>query len=76
MDYINKKFNKLTILKDVGKDKNYNKIVEVQCDCNKKTIFKVILMNVLYNKTKSCGCIKKGRNKKYNTNILIIFMMQ
>ena len=69
-EYIGKKFNKLTILKYAGKDKQGAKRVEVQCDYEKKTIFTLYLYNVKNGITKSCGCLHKIVNfemfKKYN----------
>lgn len=70
-NYINKKFNRLTILKDSGRDKYSHKLVEVQCDCEKQTIFTTRLRSVLDNATTSCGCynkeIVKENCKKHNS---------
>lgn len=70
-EYIDKKFNRLTILNFITIDNNGNKIVEVQCDCEKQTIFNTALSKVKNGYIKSCGCLRKDRvfkaNKKYNT---------
>ena len=70
MDYINKKFNRITILKDAGRDKHSHKLVEVQCDCENKTVFITRLNSVLNEHTTSCGCYRKEvvikLNKKHN----------
>lgn len=63
---VGKKYNKLTVLEIVGKNKWGNKMVKVQCDCDKKTIFNVILGDIKSGNTTSCGCNRKGNNKKYN----------
>ena len=71
MDYINKKFNRVTILKDAGRDKHSHKLVEVQCGCENKTVFITRLNSVLNGHTTSCGCYHKEvvikLNKKHNT---------
>ena len=56
-DLIGQKFNRLTVLEKVGKNK-YNKALWlVRCDCGKE---KVIVGNALRNgDTKSCGCLRK-----------------
>lgn len=65
--YIGQKYNKLTILRIVSKDKYYINTVEVQCDCEKGTIFTVRLPSLKNNICTSCGCDRKSINKKYNT---------
>lgn len=69
-NYIGLTYGKLTILRDVGRDKYYNKLVEVQCDCEDKTIFIICLYRIRNGYTKSCGCLTKQNTynalKKYN----------
>jgi len=70
-DYIGLIYGKLTILKEVEKDKHGNKRVEVQCDCEDKTVFETCLYTVRNGYTQSCGCLTKQNSynaiKKYNT---------
>lgn len=58
-----KKFNKLTIIKQLENDKRYRKRYFCKCDCgNYKSVLKDNLINGI---TKSCGCMKKGINKSH-----------
>ena len=58
--YIDKKFNKLTVIKFLYKDKNSIQIWEFKCDCG-KTI-KTRIASVITGNTKSCGCLKCKSN--------------
>ena len=61
ISYINKKFNKLTIIEYVGSVKNKS-IVKAICDCgNIKEYYLVKLKN---STTKSCGCLKSQMTKE------------
>jgi hypothetical protein len=71
---IYKKYNKLTILKKVGRDKYRSQIVECLCECG--TIKNIILKSVTKGHVVSCGCyilnLKKRvgiDNPHYNPNI-------
>jgi hypothetical protein len=52
------KFNKLTALKFVGRNKIHAALWECQCDCGNKTI--VVMSELTLGRTKSCGCLKRG----------------
>lgn len=56
-DLTNKKFNRLTPIKYIGKSKWLCK-----CDCGKEVI--VSTQNIKNGHTKSCGCLKIEQNKK------------
>jgi len=56
-DLTGKKFNKLTVVKRLGKNKKNNYIWECLCDCGKTVI--CITSKLKFGSTKSCGCIKK-----------------
>ncbi|MFA5211685.1 MAG: hypothetical protein WC414_04310 [Patescibacteria group bacterium] len=58
-NYINKKYNRLTILTDVGKDEHYMRQVLCKCECGNFTVQR--LSNVISEKVKSCGCYRKDR---------------
>jgi hypothetical protein len=67
--YLNKKFNKLTVLKYVSppkdtKDKlaKYHKWVLCKCDCGNEIVTR--LGNLKANITKSCGCLKYLKGEK------------
>ena len=68
-EYIGKKYGRLTVLRELGKNKHNDILIEVKCDCEKGTIFTTMLYSVKTGKTKSCGCSRLGNknNKKYNT---------
>lgn len=55
-EMIGKKFGHLTVLRYVG-----NKTYECQCDCENKTIVKVLKHNLDSGNTYSCGCVGNGR---------------
>lgn len=59
-DFINKRFGRLTIIKerpDLKKENSSNRIVECLCDCG---LFKIVfLCNLKQGLTKSCGCLQK-----------------
>lgn len=54
---VNSKFDKLTLLKVVGKAKNRSIRVLCRCDCGKDTI--VNLYSLLHGIVRSCGCLQK-----------------
>jgi hypothetical protein len=57
-DYIGKKIHHLTILEDLGVEKERRKIL-VQCDCERKTVKTIYFSSLFKNPpTKSCGCVK------------------
>lgn len=64
-DYINRKYNKLTILREYKKENNNSTYVLCQCDCGNTTIQS--LSTVINNKVKSCGCL---RTYKYENEII------
>lgn len=63
--YIGKKYNRLTVLSLAGKDKSGNQKVFCKCECGNFTT--VRLVEILDEKTKSCGCLRKdlGRIKLF-----------
>lgn len=58
-DYAGKKFNMLTAIKDVGRDKYNNRLWKCQCECGNMTTVKTVKLTNGY--TKSCGCFQ-GKN--------------
>jgi 5-methylcytosine-specific restriction endonuclease McrA len=65
-DYIGKKFNYLTVVKETEKDKFGSKCVEALCDCGSK--IRTRIQSILTGRTSSCGCryrIKSKLGKKY-----------
>lgn len=60
-ELINKKFGKLTVI-CLYKQNKKNKIFRCQCNCG--NIAYVSRDSLIYNKTKSCGCLKKELNKE------------
>lgn len=66
--YINKKFNKLTILskslppeRTTMKGAHYHTWVLCKCDCNKEIVYR--LTDVIYERRTSCGCSTYLRGK-------------
>lgn len=63
IDIIGKKFGRLTVV-EFSHSKGYEKYYTCRCDCGKiKTVLKG---NLLYGKTKSCGCYQKEMAIKAN----------
>ena len=57
--YVGQKFNMLTVLEELGKNK-----VLCKCDCgNGKIVFKPTLLK---GEVKSCGCLRKKLSKRTN----------
>ena len=54
---INKKFNRLTVLEEFGRDKNRHILYLCKCDCGNTHI--VSGVNLRNNKVRSCGCLLK-----------------
>lgn len=74
INIIGKKFGKLTVIKEIDKDKNYHKKYLCICDCGNYT--EVLDTSLIGKKTKSCGCIQKdialkNIGKKYNKLTII-----
>lgn len=61
LDLTNKKFNKLTAIKPVGKNKTKNIIWRCKCDCG--NYIEALVRNLRSGRVKSCGCIRKETSK-------------
>lgn len=58
-NYIGKKFNKLTLIKNLNKiDKNNSKMALFKCDCG--NVKEMVFTQVLRGDIKSCGCNVRG----------------
>lgn len=71
-DFVGKKFNHLTLIKNINKiDKNNSKLALFRCDlCNKEK--ELVFTQVLNNSVKTCGCKRgylstKSREKQQTT---------
>lgn len=54
-DYIGKRFNHLTLIKNLNKlNKDSSKLTLFKCDCGNEK--ELVFTQVLHNKVKSCGC--------------------
>lgn len=63
---IGKKFNKLTVIREHGRDKSGRLIYLCRCDCGNETI--VNRSNIMTGCTKSCGCLRRDRTKDISGN--------
>lgn len=60
-EYVGKKFNHLTLVKNLNKiDKNNSKLALFKCDCGKEK--ELVFTQVLSGNVTSCGCLNKGKN--------------
>lgn len=50
------KYNRLTVLEKVGRDKNFNSLWLCRCDCGKEKVFTGTSLTRLTRPTRSCGC--------------------
>lgn len=72
-NFIDKKFNHLTLIKNLNKiDKNNSKLALFQCDCG--NIKELVFTQVLHGEIKSCGCEQgnlstASKQKKDKSNI-------
>ena len=56
-DYVGKKFNNLTLIKNLNKiDKHNSKLALFKCDCG--NVKEIVFSQVLNNEVKSCGCLQ------------------
>lgn len=53
-EYIGKKYGKLTIVADGGRDSHRRQLVVCKCDCGKEHV--AMLTNIKRGNTKTCGC--------------------
>jgi len=65
IDITNKKFNRLTAIRIVGKDKWRQMLWLCKCDCGNEVI--VDGYGLRNNRTKSCGCLQREAAKKSQT---------
>lgn len=60
-DYIGKRFNHLTLIKNLNKlNKRNSKLALFKCDCG--NVKELVFTQVLNGETTSCGCKNKGQN--------------
>ena len=63
-DFLNKSYNQLTIIRDLGTDDKHQQS-QVECLCTCGNVKRFILSNVIRGRSKSCGCLKiKSRSLK------------
>ena len=63
-DLTGQKFGYLTVINEIGPDKNRNIVWKCQCDCGK--IIHVFAQNLIRNHTISCGCYNSKSIKERN----------
>lgn len=63
-DYIGKKYNHLTVIRQTDKKKGSSYLWEFRCDCG--NTYYNIMSYVKNNSVKSCGCMKSIGLIKYN----------
>lgn len=68
IDLTVKRFGKLTVIKESGRDKWGNKMYLCKCSCGNEKIIKVRLL--VTGKTTSCGCKKQAYNSYYGLSFL------
>ena len=56
LNLLREKFSRLTVIENVGSDKNYNSLWLCECQCGNKII--VVGKQLKHGVTKSCGCLK------------------
>jgi len=59
-DLVKQKFGRLTVIRRMPNDKNYNTMWLCKCDCGNETT--VCASNLKQGNTKSCGCLNRENN--------------
>ncbi len=59
---VGERFGNLTVLREVDR-RNGRRHLELKCDCGNVTV--VSLSNLVIGMTRSCGCLRKGNNRKH-----------
>ena len=59
IEMIGKKYNRMTVLSDAGRNKHNQKLYNCICDCGAEKV--VVGHDLRYGKTKSCGCYNIDR---------------
>ena len=67
INLIGKKFTRLTVEKYVGKNKSKQRLWLCKCDCGKEKI--VPTRYLTSGDTKSCGCLRSERSRKFYSNL-------
>lgn len=62
---IGDKFGELTVIKYLGKNKDYRHIYLCECSCEEHTLKELTDNKLLSQNTKSCGCIRIKRSTKH-----------
>lgn len=62
---IGEKYHLLTVVKEVGTNKHYKRIIECLCECG--TVTNVLLNSLKTGHTKSCGCLNLKKFKERAT---------
>ena len=75
-DYIGKRFNHLTLIKNLNKiDKNNSKLALFKCDCG--NVKEMVFTQVLNGSVKSCGCkqgyLNERSRKKQKETLLELY---
>lgn len=75
-DYVGKRFNHLTLIKNLNKiDKNNSKLALFKCDCG--NVKEMVFTQVLNNAIKTCGCkqgyLNKQSRKKQRQTLLELY---
>lgn len=65
VDLTGKRFGRLVVFRQIGKNKWGNYLWLCECDCKQKTI--VASSNLKHGHTKSCGCLQKEIISQHNT---------
>lgn len=64
-DLTGKKFGRLTVIKDAGRNTNSKVLWECSCDCGNTLV--AVAGHILNGNTKSCGCFQKERASNSST---------
>lgn len=68
-DYIGKRFNHLTLIKNLNKiNKNNSKIALFKCDCGNTK--ELVFTQVLHGEITSCSCQNKGKNSNLTSQLV------
>lgn len=78
-DITGKKYGRLTVLKEFGRNKSREILWECKCDCGNSKTVKITYTNLTHGNTQSCGCLQKERasisNKTHGDSKEKLFMV-
>lgn len=65
-EIVGKKFDYITVIKEIGRAKNNEKLYLCKCDCGNQIVRSKYYFNKKFANPISCGCVKRTSKRKHN----------